>query len=232
MANILILGDTWGIVPCHIWSNDKSISNWFEYQFLKKGHATFNKSWGGNQNNYQLMQAEVFMHAVKGTPMELDLVIWFHTEIVRDLIPDDVRMLRTVDYDKVIDISAERLYNTATRLKELSPKTKWAIMGGHAPLRPNAKHLLDWADFRIDDLRSRIAGVELPESQAFEFLERGKGSLWDFEGISEEIIQRELDIKEQLINATQDREKFYNQKHPALGPLVELSKEIMEHFKL
>jgi hypothetical protein len=232
MANVMILGDTWGIVPCHTYSVDKGITEWFEYQFLKKGHATFNKSMGGNQNHYQLVQAEVFMEATKGTQFELDLIVWFHTEIVRDLIPPEVKLFETMDYDSVIDITAERMYKDVSRLKGKFPNTKWAILGGHAPLRTSKKHLLDWAEFRIDNLRAKIAGVEIPESQAFEFLERGKGSLWDWPAISDEIIQRELVIKEQIIAATKDPFKFYNGKHPAVLPLKNLAHEIMEHFNL
>jgi len=229
----MILGDTWGIVPCHTFGWQPKIVNWFEYQFLKRGHPTFNKSWGGNQNNYQLLQAEVFIEAVKGTPFELDLIIWFHTELVRDFVPQETSLIgEQHSYDEVLDMTAERVYNWATRAKNASPKTKWAIMGGHAPLRPNKKHLLDWADFRIDNLRAKIAGVDIPESQAFEFLEPGKGSLWDWPGIPKEIIDRELAIKEQIIEATKDKSKFYNQKHPALEPLISLSNEIIEHFKL
>ncbi len=228
----MILGDTWGIVPCHTYSVDKGITEWFEYQFLKKGHATFNKSLGGNQNHYQLVQAEVFMEAMKGSQFELDLIIWFHTEVVRDLIPPEVKLFETMDYDSVIDITAERMYRDVTRLKEKFPNTKWAILGGHAPLRASKKHLLDWAEFRIDNLRAKIAGVDIPESQAFEFLERGKGSLWDWPAISDEIIQRELAIKEQIIAATKDPFKFYNGKHPAVIPLKALAHEIMEHFNL
>ena len=37
MANILILGDTWGITPCHIWApNSQDPKDWFEFQFLKR----------------------------------------------------------------------------------------------------------------------------------------------------------------------------------------------------
>ena len=232
MANIMILGDTWGIVPCHTWSQNRGITEWFEYQFLKKGHPTFNKSWGGNQNIYQLTQAEVFMNAVKGTQFEIDLIIWFHSELVRDLIPPETKLFETMDFDSVIDITADRMYNYVSDIKKQFPNTKWAILGGHAPLRASKKHLLDWAEFRIDNLRARIAGVDIPESQAFEFLEQGKGSLWDWPAIPDEIIQRELKIKEQIIASTKDPFKFYNGKHPALLPLKSLAFEIMEHFNL
>jgi len=233
MANILILGDTWGTVPCHLWPRgEKEVAEWFEYQFLKRGHPTFNKSWGGNQNNYQFHQAETFLYATKDTTMAPDIIIWFHTELVRDLTPNETQMFEELGYDAVIDITADRMYNWATKIKNDYPNIKWAIMGGHAPLYEPKKYLLDWADFRIDNLRAKILGQDIPASQAFEFLEKGKGSLWDWPGISEDVIQRELAIKEQIIELTKDVSKFYNQKHPGVGPFKSLAQEIIEHFNL
>lgn len=232
MANILILGDTWGITPCHNYGRDRSVANWFEFHFLKQGHATFNKAFGGHSNTFSFEQADVFLNAVKGTSFQIDLVIWFHTELIRDVIPDDRTAFTQKHYDFVVDEIAERMYTCAKRLKDLSPTTKWAIIGGHAPLRPNKKHLLGWADYKIDNFRAKIVGAPVPESQAFEYLERGKGSLWDFPGISESVIERELKIKEQIIELTKDTSKFYNQKHPALKPMLDLADNIMEYFKL
>lgn len=232
MANIMILGDTWGIVPSHMWFMDKTLVNWFEYIFLKRGHATFNKSRGGNQNHDQICQGEIFLHATENTAFEIDLVIWFHTELIRDVSVQESKLFATTSYDKVIDIVGERMYKSVTDLKTRFHRTKWAILGGHAPLLNTKKHLLDWAEFRIDNLRSKILGVDVPESQAFEFLEKGKGSLWDWSGISEEIIERELAIKSQIIELTKDKEKFYNQKHPAIKPLTNLADELITHFNL
>jgi hypothetical protein len=228
----MILGDTWGTVPCHTWAHTPEIVDWFEYQFLRRGHPTFNKSWGGNMNNYQLLQAEVFLNAIKDSPIHIDLIVWFHTEIVRDLVPQDTRRFATEDFDVVVDDTAERIYQWATKVKNISPNTKWAIIGGHAPLRPNKKHLLDWADFRIDNFRSHILGVDVPESQAFEFLERGKGSLWDWPDIPQHIIDRELAIKEQIIQLTSDTSKFWNGKHAGLEPMKQLASDIFSRFSL
>jgi len=152
--------------------------------------------------------------------------------LVRDLTPVETRMFQEIGYDAVIDITADRMYNWATKIKNDYPNVKWAIMGGHAPLHEPKKHLLDWADFRIDNLRAKILGQDVPASQAFEFLEKGKGSLWDWQGISEDVIQRELAIKEQIIELTKDVSKFYNQKHPGVGPFRSLAQEIIEHFNL
>jgi len=232
MANILILGDTWGITPCHNFGTDSSVANWFEFHFLKHGHATFNKAFGGHSNTFSFEQADVFLNAVKETNFQIDLVIWFHTELIRDVIPEDRTAFAKKHYDFVVDEIAGRMYTNAKRIKNLSPTTKWVIIGGHAPLRPNKKHLLDWADYRIDNFREKIIGAPVPESQAFEYLEQGKGSLWDFPGISDSIIERELAIKEQIISLTKDKDKFYNGKHPALKPMINLANEIMEYFKL
>lgn len=161
-----------------------------------------------------------------------DLIIWFHTELVRDFISPETDQFGKIGYDAVLDITAERMYNWVTGIRNEYPSVKWAILGGHAPLHEPKKHMLDWAEFRIDNLRQEIAGQFVPHSQAFEFLERGKGSLWDWPAISDEIIQRELAFKEQILAATQDTSKFYNQKHPAVGPMKELANKIIAHFDL
>ena len=87
-------------------------------------------------------------------------------------------------------------------------------------------------EFRIDNWRQEISGKECPESHAFEWLERGKGSLYDFPSISQDIIDREIEIQKKILDATSDTNLFYNKKHPAIGPLKDLSERIMNHFKI
>jgi hypothetical protein len=238
MANILILGDTWGITPCHIWSTEcTDPKDWFEFQFLKRGHPTFNKSWGGNQNHYQLAQADVFLNATKDTAMEIDLIIWFHSELMRDLGESrsgekQNEMISELGFDGTLDHIAEKVYGRVNKMKENFPKTKWAIIGGHAPIRSTRSYLLDWVEFRIDNWRQEISGKECPESHAFEWLEEGKGSLYDFPAIGEDIIQRELLIKEKILEATTDTNLFYNKKHPAKEPLIQLANRIIDHFNI
>jgi len=236
MANILILGDTWGITPCHEWPDNKLLTSWFEFQFLKRGHPAFNKSWGGNQNRYQLKQAEVFLHATENTPCEVDLVVWFHTELVRDFhfIPYEPRNeeIENVGFYEYLNKIAEITYGTVTRLKERFPRTKWAIIGGHAALHSPRKNLLDWAEFRIDNWRAEISGVDCPESQCFEFLEPHKGSLFDFPAIGEEIISKEMENRKALLEATVNRDLFHNGKNPSQKVYEELALKIINHFRL
>lgn len=236
MANILILGDTWGITPCHEWPLNPLLVDWFEFQFLKRGHPTFNKSWGGNQNHYQLKQAEVFLEATHNTPTEIDLVIWFHTELVRDFhctpYEPTNEQIKNIGFDEFLNVAAEKTYSTVTDLKNKFPRTKWAIIGGHAPLHPPRKHLLDWAEFRIDNWRSEISGKICPDSQCFEWLDPSKGSLFDYQAIGEEIINRERAIREILLKVTEDTELFYNGKNPSQKVYEDLAKKILNHFNL
>ena len=125
------------------------------------------------------------------------------------------RMEADDDHPDEHEQRADEIYGYASRIKNKFPNTRWAIVGGHAPLLASRLHLLDWADFRIVNWRQEITGVPIPQSHAFEFLEPWKGNLWDF-GVAEDVIEREKQIAEIITAATQDREKFYNGKHPNL----------------
>jgi hypothetical protein len=235
MANIMILGDTWGITPDHLWpQHDPRPAQWFEFELMKRGHSVFNRSWGGNQNIHQMMRADVFLHGSQNTACFPDLVIWFQTELIRDGHPNnqiELDYIKEHGFDAYIEQRADEIYGYATQMKEKFPMVKWAIIGGHAPLLASKLHLLDWAEFRIVNWREEIAGVPIPQSHAFEFLEPWKGNLWEF-GVSEDIIDREKKIAEIITAATQDREKFYNGKHPNLKPYLDLAERICKHFDL
>ena len=235
MANIMILGDTWGITPDHIWpQHDPRPPQWFEFELMRRGHTVFNRSWGGNQNIMQLTRADVFMHGSQGTHCHPDVIVWFQTELIRDGHPDNEQereYIRTQGFDAYIEQRADEIYGYATRIKEKFPNTRWAIVGGHAPLLASRLHLLDWADFRIVNWRQEIAGVPIPQSHAFEFLEPWKGNLWDF-GVAEDVIEREKQIAEIITAATQDREKFYNGKHPNLPAYINLADQICSALQI
>jgi hypothetical protein len=237
MANILILGDTWGITPCHEWPRNSLLVNWFEFQFLKRGHATFNRSWGGNQNHNQLNIASVFLHAVENTPFKIDLVIWFHSELLRDFAAEPPygninNTIEEIGFDNLINRTAERVYGTVNEMRKRFPETKWAIIGGHAPLHSPRKNLLDWAEFRIDNWRAEISGKFCPDSQCMEWLDPTKGSLYDWPAVGEEIIKREQAIREILLEATTDFDLFHNGKNPSQKVYESLAKRIIEHFNL
>jgi hypothetical protein len=236
LARILILGDTWGISPCHVWPQNQLAdpTQWFEFELMRRGHTVMNRSWGGNQNNYQLSICETHLAALKDHPeYQPDTVIWFHTELMRDMIPPVTEPMKRqeITLDQGLDLVAEEIYGRVARTRALYPAVKWAIIGGHAPVRQNRVHILEQAGVEYIKMnwRAEIAGVDIPESHAFEFLERWKGNLWDY-GISEERIEEEQRIAEIIAQATADHTKFYNGKHPNWPAYHRLIDELTAHF--
>lgn len=225
MANILLIGDSWAITPVH----REEGSDWFEYQLMKRGHNVFTKCWGASANNFQLNLAEVFLEATQSSH-KIDLVIWFHTEVLRDWNSGrkDISFVQ-YDYDGLLDALAIESYTRATNLKNKYPNIKWAIIGGHAALREKYKHLLDWADYRIDNWRQEIIGTFMPECHSTTFL-------WMLEQYVEvlgaDVVERELANRETIIAACQDRTKFYDGIHPHIGPITDLANKIITKFSL
>ena len=225
MANILLIGDSWAITPVHL----ESATNWFEYQLMKRGHNVFTKCWGASQNLFQLHLAETFLEATKESH-KIDMVIWFHTELMRCW--NSGRPAWSFEHhtlDSLLDTIATETYQRATELKNKYPDIKWAIIGGHAAIRPSHTHLLNWADFKIDNWRSEIVGEPMPECHTTTFL-------WLLEQYVEvlgrDIVERELDSREKIMKACSDRTKFYDDIHPNIGPITDLAQRIISHFNL
>jgi len=225
MSNILLIGDSWAITPPHLIES----TNWFEYQFMQRGHNVFTKCWGANANGFQLNLAEVFLKAVEHTH-KIDLVIWFHTEVMRDWNSGrrDINF-EHYDFDGLLDALATETYNKATALKNLYPHIKWAIIGGHCALRETHKHMLDWADYRIDNWRQEIVGQAMPECHTTTFL-------WMLEQYVEvlgaDIVERELANRETIINACKNSDLFYDGIHPGIKPMTDLANKIIARFNL
>jgi len=225
MANILLIGDSWAITPPHL----AEASNWFEYQLMKRGHNVFAKCWGASQNYFQLHLAETFLEATKNSH-KIDLIIWFHTEVMRDWNPGHREFnFEKYDFDGLIDALATQSYQRASDLKNKFPDIKWAIIGGHCALRESKKHILDWADFRIDNWRGEIVGKPMPECHTTTFL-------WLLEQYVEvlgtDVVERELANREIILKACEDRNLFYDGIHPHIGPITDLANKIITKFDL
>ena len=234
MANVLIIGDRWGITPSHLYSRgDTSPTQWFEYQFIRDGHRVWNKSWGGNQNHYQLVQARVWLEGTRGTDSYPDLVVWFHSELMRDFYPDLVKKIAEIGLDSALDLVGEYVYEEVTKIHLDHPEVRWCIMGGHSALRPRVKHLLAWADYSIDNLRNWITGRDdFPESQCMEWLEPHKGNLREFPGVTDQDWDRELALREFIVKNTEDRTVFYNGTHPSQSSMQRLYQHLREQQQL
>ncbi len=255
MKRILIIGDSWAIIPCNIyapqslWARDNlhwkydtknnEVLDWLDFRLLSRGHSVSNRSYGGNANWFQLGIAETYLNSSVKNNFHIDLVIWFHTELLRDMEMNfsisnnkHTNVIKKSGLEGITDYIATETYNYAKSLHELSPLTKWAIIGGHAPIHKQNKDILSFADFVIDDYRSEITGTDAPECHTLSFSEKNWQDLRDYCDLPLEIILEELDKKKSIEDMCSDLSKFYDGVHPSPDMNKLLSDRIIKHFDL
>lgn len=255
MKRILIVGDSWAIIPCNIWapqclysrdneqhrwvSTDPNILNWLDFQLLARGHSVSNRSWGGNANWFHLGIADTFMEASVKNNFHIDIVIWFHTELLRDMHLDynisrnkHLAITKEKGLDGIIDYIAEETYSYARKIHEISPTTKWAIIGGHAAVSKKHEHMLDFADFYIRDLRKQMTGIDFPECHTLSFREHDWEQLKNNYNMPLEVILEELNKKKFTHDNCKDLELFYDEVHPSPKANMKLTEQIIKHFDL
>jgi len=238
--NIVILGDTWGIVPTHLYrcptiqqrthynaNYDADVLNWLDYLLLAKGHAVYNRSWGGSDNYYQLTQLETCLAAGKLHGFKIDLVIWFHGELLRGY---DADKIKEQGVEKYLDNHANILYSYATEIKQSYPETMWAIIGATGALRKNA--LLDWADLKIDNMRDVIFKTATPECHSYYGFYLP--NRWDSvkEVFSEQEIAAEKEKGQEIERLQESTNHFYNSIHPGTKAYSSIVEQIIRVFNL
>ena len=245
MKNILLIGDSWAIIPCQLWqlqsvdqkdhynhNFDNTVLDWLDFQLLKLGHSVSNRSWGGNQNWFQLTQADTFLNAAKKHNFKIDLIIWFHTEILRDLLTKDLHWLQSLGLQGTIEKIAFETYEYATKLHNEFPETEWAIIGGHAPVVKSLEHMLDWANFKLFEYRSFILGEKVIDCHTLSFTEERWEIIKNNNFLTTEEVLKEFEKKQIIQNMCLDVNKFYDTVHPSPNESKKLSSMIIEHFKL
>lgn len=246
MKRVLIFGDSWSVVPRDM-NHDgeiKRLGEWLDFHLMQRGHYVYNIGKNADDNRTQLIYAEKILQGLAYQNLHVDLVIWFHTETLRNLTNRglvggihtndyqyNANQLKTLGLDAYIDILAEQDYSHATKLKNQYPTTKWAIVGGHAPIRQNKKHMLDWADLLIENWRLDLTGIDCPDNQCYTLI-RYNG----FEDIvpllDNKTIARELDYAEILNKACEDHDLFYDGVHPGVSANIVLRNILIEKFNL
>lgn len=252
MKRILIIGDSWAIIPCNIYTpqslwekwhlenkKDKGVLDWLDFKLLQRGHSVSNRSYGGNQNWFQLGIAETFLDASIKNNFHIDIIIWFHTELLRDahINPNlsnnkDLDTIKNHGLETLIDDIAIKTYNYATELYNKSPTTQWAIIGGHAPVSKKHKHLLSWADFILEDWRAQILNREIPECHTLSFQEKDWDSLRENCDLDLQVILQELQNKQLIMEICNDKELFYDGVHPSPKSNLLLTEQLIKHFDL
>lgn len=213
MANILMIGDSWGLSP--YWSPMNPIQNepYTEHRLFELGHMVWNKSEGGGQNIRILQDCDFYLRNVYHH-VKFDLIIWFHTEMVRDIHSyNNDKKFKGISLDSIegqLEYVKNITYELATNIKQDFPEIKWAIIGGHAPIMTPEQ--LSWADFLIEDWRSEIVGKKLPACQTLSGLDWLQQNIDTF---GPNAVQQELDNYETIVReCSTDVNKFYDGVHP------------------
>lgn len=221
MKNIAIIGDSWsiGVTNGHVEGFPP-----FEISLMNKDNTVYARGHGGSNNLYELVQFDYFLNHTKDI-FNIDLVIWFHTELMRDR-----GNFRADPKDLDIGLSniAKETYETATEIKNKYPHMKWAIIGGHEPIVKH-REMLDWADFIIHDWRSELVEEKLPYTNFLghvDFLEKNVGV------IDSARIENEIEFRNKIMDVcTQCRDVFFDGIHPNSKAFNQLALRIKKHFK-
>lgn len=254
MKRILIIGDSWGIEPTTIYKNphldskhlpkkDTSIFDWLDYKLMSLGHGVNNRSFGGCNNYALLTLVETTLDAAKHQNFNIDLVVWFHGELCKEIWWSKQNFENPNYYLKIIknngletglDELAKSTYSYAREIAEAHPNTKWAIIGAGAAIRNSQVRLLDFADFIIENLRNEITGIVTPECHTYYCIKDNN--------IIDELVERQIFTEQEKeienkkwseIDQLQSNTKFfYNTKHPSPLAYKNLTNILINHFEL
>lgn len=236
--NILIIGDSWskpdGYTEPQIPPDFAETYLPLEYYLISKGHTVYNRGEGGRGNMNSLRLGTYFVKMAKHLNLNLDLIIYFNSDLSRDRSTVysnnwDPLTGRSVhkDYPSTLKAVSDEIYESHKRhldyLRSLYTG-KWAVIGGCAPLyRPKD---FSFADLVIEDWRSEILDHQTQSSQW----------LFDYPFLSQlpkdlDNTEKEADIIENLWTVTKERiDLFPDQSHPNMKLHQELGERIHKHF--
>lgn len=154
MATIIIVGDSWGTI--NGMAPEKRRQNPHLAELLKnKGHRVTNVSIPGGSNGQSMAAMRKHVKKIrKRMPYDVDYVIWFHTESLRDRYPDMLE--QPFDIMELTRQQASMLY---IEWRELLKKVKARdiIIGGQAPVITNL--LVHEPYHMIEDWRSELLNI-------------------------------------------------------------------------
>jgi hypothetical protein len=162
---------------------------------------------------------------LKQVPIKVDWIVWFHTELVRD-----IGDLEEYKKNKNLELSsfqslAEIVYTSYAEFVSML-QTKIAIIGGAAPVHPELYNHIK-PDFCIPSWFNEILKLDLPQIQTLSRLDiiekmQSIGNLTKLE-----ILQQH----EEILNALEASEDFPDNYHPGSNPHLELSKNLHQLFQ-
>jgi hypothetical protein len=177
MKTILIIGDSWG-VPNYYGPPGDVPEIHTEFLLKKLGYKVYNCSLNGSGNMNTMCLAEQYLAGIpcvlepvkSSAPVTIDVinpkidwVLWFHTELLRDLSFMKPYIDPHDNYiDKMISDTAKYVYKEIAQfIKKLN--CNFAVTGGQAPI-VNTLYEYVQPDFIIEDWRSVILNEKMPDA--------------------------------------------------------------------
>jgi hypothetical protein len=161
---ISIIGDSWGEPNWRFPIPNYSADGHLSQRLFRAGHRVYNSSRAGG-SNLNTWSAALEQPAHRDS----DLVIWFHTEITRDMRPPHLNWR----YEEELSQVAHTVYRKCRdSFKALFPKAQLWVIEGQAPtVKP---HFYQWFNprFYTPDWRSELIGINLPPTQLVGSLSR------------------------------------------------------------
>lgn len=223
--NIVIIGDSWSISERNGYVDGYQP---FEYELMTPYINVFARGHGGSNNLYELQQFDYFLSNT-ATKMKIDHVIWFHTELMRDITCLGYGY-DNLTVDQYLDKIAEITYTVARSIHLKHPKIKWTIIGGHEPIIRH-KHILEsFATVLIEDWRSELLGEKMPYANFLGHLTHLKNNIKSIgvQRIEEEIYKRDI-----IMKACEGcKDLFYDGIHPNSKAFNMLAKRLRKELKL
>lgn len=182
---IAIVGDSFGVPnwygpPNKDYPDQMPPECHLEFLLRNKGHEVTNFSENGNSNLQTLnrLQSAVekkqyFNKSRKlndpdnklitlQEPYTCDLVIWFHTELLRSFNEEGLLHIQDFEpyrFEDLLDKTSEIVYSKAEYVKSLLP-AKWVVLGGQAPVH-HTIYNYKIADHIIPCLKSFILDTQI-----------------------------------------------------------------------
>lgn len=221
--NIVIIGDSWSISERYGYVEGYPP---FEYELMNSHTNVYARGHGGSNNLYELYQFDYFLTNT-ATKLKIDHVIWFHTELMRDIycLGNDYGHMTLDEY---LDRIAEITYSVAQSIHLKHPKMKWTIIGGHEPI-VRRKELLNFATYMIEDWRSELLGQKMPYANFLGHLGHLEKNI---KSIGVGRIEEEIAKRDTIMKAGEEcTDLFYDGIHPNSKAYNMLAKRLRKELK-
>jgi len=235
---ILITGDSWGSI--HTSSILRLLDDMYkkieplpEYSIDTNlqmlGYEVINTSFFGASNAKALASAENYLRYRSPDLPKIKLIIFFHTELLRDLYhlqpvdPIDTKQspnLQTFDF--YLGACHQLQLKLISRIRKLQPNTDWAVIGGHAPIYSIEDW--HWAKYTKENWRAEIAGHDIPACHSL--------CCQDWVAKHFDYVTRRRELRNTELIESVGKNLFTDNIHPDLKHHHALAQEIINHFNL